>query len=375
MRVNLAALMVFALLLAALSWMVAAPFWAYLVLGLVLATICYPLHARIEDKLGQPRVAAAITISAATTLILLPLGFVAWKIVLDIQNLATSVTVPEVAGALQGALVWSHHAVGYPQNLDPGMGMALVERLIPELKARASDWAVSAVTSLATFLLGLTLTVIVMFYALVDGPDFVERLKSASPMDDQLEASFLEEAKGTIEGVVWGQLVTALLQGGLGLAAFLVVGLPSPFFWGFMMAILSFVPVVGAFLVWFPAALYLISAGEIGLGIGLLVWGVGVISTVDNVVKPFIIGRRGRVHSLLAFVGVLGGLAAFGFLGFLIGPLVLSLAAAVFNVLVETDWDRVDRGEPARTPVPQAEKADVGGAPDAGDAAGDATGA
>lgn len=110
-------------------------------------------------------------------------------------------------------------------------------------------------------------------------------------------------------------------------------------------------------------------SGQVGLAIGLLVWGVLVISTVDNIVKPYVIGRRGQVHSLLAFIGVLGGLAAFGFLGFLIGPLVLSLAAAVFNVLAEIDWEGVDEGR-SRSPVPEAEEVEVGSSTDAGDAAG-----
>lgn len=249
MRLNLAALGIFAVLLLGLSWMVAAPFWAYLVLGLVLATVTYPLHARLREKTGAPRLSAGITITVTTLLGLLPLAFVAWQIVVDIRQLATSLSVAEMSQGLRSLLVWSHQSFGYPAEIQAGAGRALLERIIPEVQARATGWAVAALTSLPSFLLGLALTGIVMFYALIDGPGFVERLKAASPMDDALEQAFLEEAKGTVEGVVMGQLVTALLQGALGFLAFLVLGIPNPFLWGFIMAILSFVPVLGAFLV------------------------------------------------------------------------------------------------------------------------------
>jgi predicted PurR-regulated permease PerM len=368
MRFDLAALVVFALLLTGLSWMVTAPFWAYIVLGLVLATITYPFFDRVRERTGTPRLAAAVTIAGTTLLVLAPLTFLAWRIVADVQSLAANLTTADVAGALHALLSWSHETVGYPASVDPGAGRALLERLVPEVKARASGWALEAITSTASMLLGLTLTAIVTYYALIDGPAFVERLKAASPMDDELEHAFLVEAKGTVEGVVMGQLATAFLQGGLGFLAFVAVGIPNPFFWGFVMAILSFVPVLGAFLIWFPAAIYLFAVGDTALGLGLVLWGVAVISTVDNVVKPVVIGQRGQVHNLLAFVGVLGGLAAFGFLGFVIGPLVLSLGATVFEVLAKTNWRRVEQG--VGSPVPAAEAIDAGPQPDTQEATG-----
>lgn len=372
MRFNLGALIAFAAVLAVLSWMVAAPFWAYLVLGLVLATVTYPFHEAIHEWSGRPRLAAGATITATTLLILLPLGFVSWRIVLDIRDLAASVSAAELAAGLQSLLLLSHETFGYPATVDPGAGEALLQRIVPELQARITDWAVTAVTSAASFLLGISLTGIIMYYALIDGPAFVEKLKAASPMDDQLEHAFLQEAKGTVEGVVMGQLATAMLQGALGFLAFFAAGVPNAFFWGFMMAILSFLPVVGAFLVWFPAAIYLMMTGQTLLGVGVILWGVAVISTVDNIVKPYIIGKRGQVHALLAFVGVLGGLAAFGFLGFLIGPLVLSLAAAVFNVLAKTDWEGLEEGTAGETPVPHADEVDVGPSGEPADPEGEA---
>lgn len=351
MRVNLATLLLFALGLAVLSWTVAEPFWAYLVLGSVLAIVVHPVYRRIASWTRRPRLAAGLTISVTVLAVLLPLGLVAWRIVVDIQHLTQTLTVVELSHALGAIMESSHAAIGYPQQVSPDAGRELLDRIVPEVRQRLGGWAVTALTSAVSFALGLVITVLVMYYGLVQGGDFAERLKRASPMDDELEQAFLDEATGTVHGVVMGQLLTAVLQGLLGFLAFFVAGIPSPFFWGFLMAMLSFLPVVGAFLVWFPAGIYLVATGQPALGVGVLVWGVAVISTVDNVVKPVVIGRRAHVHPLLAFVGVLGGLSAFGFLGFLIGPLVLSLAAAVFNVLVDTDWEAVGRGEPDGVPA------------------------
>jgi predicted PurR-regulated permease PerM len=126
-------------------------------------------------------------------------------------------------------------------------------------------------------------------------------------------------------------VATAVVTGALGLVAFWVTGLPNAFFWGFAMAVLSFIQGLGAPLVWVPAAVYLFATGSPAAGVGMLAWGVLVISSVDNLVKPMIIGETSALHPLMAFVGVLGGLAAFGIMGFLLGPLVLSLLAVVFR--------------------------------------------
>lgn len=337
--VNLTALLGYGVVLAVLSWKVASPFWAYIVLGLLIATLAYPLFERIEKWIGRRRIASGLTVTAVVAIVIVPLALLSWRIVADMADLIGSLTVAGVVENIQALLVWSHQTFGYPAEVEADAARDLLNQVIPSVKSRLAAWIPRAITSTGTFLLGITITIIVAYYTFVHGESFLERLKSASPMDDDIEEHFFDETKDTVDGVIWGQIVTAGLQGALGFVAFFVAGIPNAFFWSFVMAVLSFLPVIGAFFVWAPAAVFLLATGETVLGVGMILWGVLVISMVDNIVKPMVIGRSGALHPLLAFIGVIGGLSAFGIMGFLMGPLVLSLFAVVFNLLAETGWD------------------------------------
>ncbi|MDX1612564.1 MAG: AI-2E family transporter, partial [Candidatus Thermoplasmatota archaeon] len=300
--------------------------------------------------------------------------FLTWRIVQDMRSLVGQLSVAQVSQQIETLALWSHQTFGYPADLEATQSEQIVRDVVPEIRSRLGQWIPQAITSIGSFLVGVFIMVLMAYYALIQGPWFIARLKRASPMDDTLEAEFLHEAKQTVDGVLLGQLVTAVLQGGLGFIAFMVAGLPNPFFWSFVMAILSFLPVVGAFFVWMPAAVYLFAIGDTTMGVAMILWGLLIISSVDNIVKPIVIGKRGQLHPLLAFVGVLGGLVAFGFMGFVMGPLVLSLTASVFNVLAETGWNTE---EPLADQEPLSQELDPVGEPPAeregqGDPAGEA---
>lgn len=356
---NLVTLLFYGLVLAVLSWQVAAPFWAYIVLGLLFATLAFPLYERLRGWTERPRLSSMITVGVIFLIIVVPLSLLAWLIIRDMAHLVGRLSVATVEDQIHTLLTWSHETFGYPTTVDEQAGRDLLMEIIPSVQAQLAQWIPRALESTALFMLGLIITIIVTYYALLHGREFLERLKLASPMDEELENQFLYEAKVTVDGVIWGQVVSAGAQGGLGWLAFVVTGLPNAFFWGFVMAVLSFLPIVGAFLVWGPAAVILIATGQPGWGIAMIVWGAVVISSVDNILRPMVIGKSAALHPMLAFVGVLGGLIAFGIMGFLLGPLVLSLLAVVFNVLVESNWDLTSFGSNGDEPEegPAAEEA------------------
>ena len=135
-----------------------------------------------------------------------------------------------------------------------------------------------------------------------------------------------------INATIYGGVVVALVQGGLGAVGFLIVGLPAPVFWGTVMAFLSFVPIVGTSLVWLPAAVILFAQGVYLKSLILLAWGALVVSLSDNLLRPILIGGRTQVHTLLLFFGILGGLRFFGFLGLIAGPLVITICLAMIEI-------------------------------------------
>jgi predicted PurR-regulated permease PerM len=347
---NLGALLAYGVVLGILSWKVAAPFWGYLLLGLLIAVLAFPLHERLRGWTEHEKLSGAITVTLALLLVIVPVSVLAWLVVRQMQALLAGFTAEDATEGLQDAMEWSNATFGVPRDVEPDAAQQLIADEVPQAQEALAAWGVDALASAGEFVLGMLLMVVLAYYGLVHGQIFLSRLKDASPMEDDLEEYFYTQTKLTIDGVIWGQIVTSALQGVLGAIAFWIVGIPSAVFWGFVMALLAFLPLIGAFAVWVPAAVYLFAIGNTAFAIGLLVWGVIVVSLVDDVVRPYVIGRSAALHPVLAFVGVLGGLVAFGIMGFVLGPLVLSLFAVVFDVLADSEWNLDDWEPPGEEP-------------------------
>jgi predicted PurR-regulated permease PerM len=176
-----------------------------------------------------------------------------------------------------------------------------------------------------------------MYYLFRDG----ERLRAAAydimPLSDDKAHEILNRTGEVIGASVYGVLVIAVVQGVLGGLAFWVLGLPSPLLWGVVMIFLSMIPMLGAFIVWVPAAIYLVLTGDWGKAIMLAVWGALVIGSVDNFLRPKLVGERTRLHELLVFFSVLGGLQVFGVLGIVLGPVIVAITIALLDVLRHAD--------------------------------------
>jgi predicted PurR-regulated permease PerM len=148
------------------------------------------------------------------------------------------------------------------------------------------------------------------------------------PIDGHRKQRLLHHVGGITRAVVFGTLATSVLQGVSVAIGFRLVGLPSPIVFGVVAAVLSVLPVGGTAFVWGPAAAWLIATGHAGAGAFLLIWGTLIVGVADNLLRPLLISGRSEVPTLAVFVGVLGGLAAFGMVGMFIGPVVLSLVVA-----------------------------------------------
>jgi predicted PurR-regulated permease PerM len=149
------------------------------------------------------------------------------------------------------------------------------------------------------------------------------------PLDATLKGRLAKHLGDVTRAVVFGTVVTSLLQGACVSIGFMLVGLPSPVVFGVLSAVLSVLPVGGTAFVWGPAVLWLFASGHVGGAIFLLVWGLLVVALADNLLRPMLISGRTEVPTLAVFIGVLGGLAAFGLVGMFLGPLVISLAVAL----------------------------------------------
>jgi predicted PurR-regulated permease PerM len=160
-------------------------------------------------------------------------------------------------------------------------------------------------------------------------------VKHLIPFDESIQTDMLTESRDLIFASVAVGLVIACLQGLLGGLAFTIGGIPSAVFWGVMMAFFSLVPVVGSALIWVPAALWLGFSGHWGKGITILVICGAVAGTADNIIRPLLLRNRTHLNELLLFIGVLGGLEAFGLLGLVAGPTIVAAAMGVFRVYMD----------------------------------------
>jgi predicted PurR-regulated permease PerM len=143
-----------------------------------------------------------------------------------------------------------------------------------------------------------------------------------------------------IRATVKGNLVVAILQGGLGGLIFWVLGIQAPILWASLMTVLSLLPAVGAAVIWLPVAIYLMASGEVGKGIGLILFGALVISVVDNLVRPTLVGKDTKMPDYLVLVSTLGGISVFGINGFVLGPVIAAIFISVWNIFSEANKER-----------------------------------
>jgi predicted PurR-regulated permease PerM len=205
------------------------------------------------------------------------------------------------------------------------------------------------VTGLTTAVFDLVLFLMVLFFLLRDGSQLGREMRSLSPLSSEQENQLVQHLSKTVRGMLLSIVIVPLVQGAVAFIGFLVFGVPSPLFWSFAVALAALIPILGSPLGWLPACAYLVATGAAAWQwIGLFIFGVIVISGIDNIVKPLLLRDTAQIHPLLGFFAILGGLLSFGPLGGLVGPVILSLLLSAIRIY---RLDILDvKEDPATTP-------------------------
>jgi predicted PurR-regulated permease PerM len=215
--------------------------------------------------------------------------------------------------------------------------------------ARSSQQLTSRAFSIGqntlTFVVNLFVMLYLLFFLLRDGRKLAAQAARALPLEKRHTERLLTQFATVVRATVKGNVVVALVQGTLGGLAFWVLGISGPLLWGALMALLSLLPAVGAALVWGPVAIYLLSTGELWPAVGLAAWGVLVIGLVDNVLRPILVGKETRLPDYLVLIATLGGLAAFGLNGFVIGPVIAAIFLATWEIFAEARREQGATGD------------------------------
>jgi predicted PurR-regulated permease PerM len=197
----------------------------------------------------------------------------------------------------------------------------------------------AATQGTATFFLQAFVMLYAMFFFLKDGSSIRDKILKYLPLAEETKQRLIEKGVSVTRATIKGTIVIGLVQGCLGGIAFAVLGIQGAAFWGTVMAVLSVIPGIGAVLVWLPAAIYLLATGDIWQGVVLLIWGAVVISSIDNVLRPRLVGGDTQMPDLLILVSTLGGLALFGALGLVVGPVIAALFLTMWDVFGVTFRD------------------------------------
>ncbi len=272
-----------------------------------------------------------------------------------IENLQAQLRQPGGIDELLDRIPWLDLLRPYQEQLLQKLG-----EVAGSVGGRVVDWLADVTTATVRVVLLLLVMLYAMFFFLKDGRGVLHKVLYYLPLSDEDERRMLDRFVSVTRAMVKGTFLIGIVQGALAGLAFWAVGIPSAAFWGTVMAVLSIVPGIGSALVWLPAAIYLLAAGQVVGGIGLILWCGLVVGTLDNLMRPWLVGRDTRMPDLMILLGTLGGLIAFGMAGVLIGPIVAALFITVWELYGESFRDILPAtafGAPAPAEADAAEPA------------------
>jgi len=329
----------------AFGW-VLYPFYGAVLWAVVVAVLFAPVHRRLLQSMqGRPSLSAALTVLIIIAMVLLPLALIAASLAQEASSLFAKVQSGEYnfGGYLQRVLdalpAW---ATGLLERFNLTDFSSLREKLGPGLMKGGqilAPQALSIGTTTFDFVIRLGIMLYLLFFLLRDGRALADRIKEAIPLRSDQKTALFTRFADVVRATVKGGILVAMAQGTLGGIAFWFLGIHAALLWAVLMAFLSLIPAIGSALVWAPVAIYFMATGAIWQGVGLILYGVIVIGLVDNLLRPFLVGKGSKLPDYIVLISTLGGIEVFGLNGFVIGPLI----AAMFMV----SWEIFSASRPA----------------------------
>lgn len=312
-------------------YLVFQPFLAPLCWAAVLVVVFDPLNRLLKRRWGKTWAAAACTVLVTLLLILPAIGVATAFIHQGLQAAGAVQTEINNGGfeKVNRAWIWlAEHAPGQtPESLSQ-----MLHRAIEAVAEFLASQVGAILKNVAIFLFDLAVTLLAMFYLFRDSEELMERVRQLLPFERESREEMVGKSRDLIFASVTSTLIAAVLHGLGGGVGFAIVGISAPVFWGVAMAFLSLLPVVGDLVIWIPAMIDLIVTGHWGKAIFLAVVLAAVVGVADNVIRPWLISGRAQLSGLLVFISILGGIAVFGMLGIVLGPIVVATAASVLEL-------------------------------------------
>ncbi len=320
------------------------PFLGPIAWAIFLAFLVHPLHVRLTRKLrGRTPLSAFVLTLLVLVVFLGPLTALSAAFAAQVGQLVqyAQTTVADQAKGnvldfanvpwVQQGLAWLNSTFDINTAQVRGWVSQGTEQVLQWLASMGGRVFVGAVGTVV----GFVLMVFMLFFFIRDGDSMLQTARDLIPMPRAYKARLFDHLSAVTRAMVYGTGLTALIQGTLVGIAFLIADLPSPLVFGVIAALTSLLPFGGTALVWGPAVIVLAAQGQWGWAIFMLIWGTVLVSLVDNVVRPWLVSGRADVGTLTVFIGVLGGLAAFGAIGLFLGPVILALIIALIRFTLD----------------------------------------
>jgi predicted PurR-regulated permease PerM len=324
-----------------LFYFIVKPLLTVLLTSIIISYIFFPLYRWISKRIKNENLSSFIVIFLIISIFLVPFGYI-------------SSQVPKQATYIykytQTNIIGNNNLISDCEN-NPSFGCKIsryflssealnFDSIIEGLLSKTTQLMTTLFVKIPNAAINIILSLFITFFFLKDGKKIISKFISIIPLSRKRTKELINKFEGVTHSVVYAHIIVALFQGLLGAIGFYIFGIESAIFWGVVMAIFSIIPLVGPPFIWGPAALLILASGivsgtymDVARGIGLIIYGLLIIGTSDNILRMKLVGDKGQVHPVVLLIGIIGGISLFGLIGLFAGPIILSLLITLFDEL------------------------------------------
>ncbi len=304
-----------------LAFLIFRPYLNYIFFAVILVFVTFPLYKKLKSKLKSRILSASILLICMLLILVIPSFFITFKLFIQVKEIFTNLQVTQL------------EAIGEKISTFTGIN---VKENIANLSSNIISYVVSNIFKLtravANLLIGLFIMMFTMFYLYLDGERIAGEIKRMMPLSKKYQDYLFNKTYQVMQAILLGIFFTAIMQGFFGGIGFYLFGISNSLFWGFVMMFFSLIPFLGPHFIYIPASLFLMYKGNIWTGIVLLIYGIIIVSNLDNLIRPRIVRIKAKIHPLTVILGVIGGISLFGIVGMVLGPLILALFIELVKV-------------------------------------------
>lgn len=318
------------------AFIIITPIISAIAWGLILAYIFHPVYNFVLKRVKEKNISALIIVLLIIFILFIPLWFLFPIVSKQIFDVYSYFQTLDIASLLEKLLPSIFSSPSLQTET-----LAMINNFVSKLIASIASSLSNILVNLPRTLLGAVVVLFTFYFSLRDSNKLTHYILEISPFSKSLQRNLSNEFKNLTNSIIYGHIIVGIVQGlftGLGLW---IAGVPQPLLLTLVAVFAAIIPVLGAWLVWVPAAIYLLTTGHVGVGIGLIIYGAVFISWIDNVLRIWIVARKSKVSSGIIFIGMIGGLIVFGVIGLILGPLILSYLLILLDAYKEKKFSEL----------------------------------